>query len=153
MFEELQKAYEEKRKKYPKLPEMNKLNFEFEVSNSIEERGYMPKFPLRFVRRCMAYLMSGYVGYLHDFILPNVQSAIAMKEYEYFDEKEKEQIIKLIQRLMRINRHNSSLELLRNEKEDVKFIVEMFDEWKKFKQDIKPFMLKNVDSWDKAIKE
>lgn len=153
MFEDLKAAYEEKRKTYPYLPSMDDLNFEFEISNYVDERKISPMFPMRYTRRCMAHLIASYIGYLHDFILPNPQSAIAMKEYEYFDEKEKEQIIHLIGRLMRISRYNSSLELMRNEKEDAKFILEMFNEWKRFKDEIAPFMHKNVESWNKQVKE
>ena len=43
----------------------------------------------------MSYFASSWIGYLHDFILPNPQSAIAMEEYKYFSDEEKEECLYL----------------------------------------------------------
>jgi len=152
MYEKLVSEYKKKQKKYRDLPDIDELNNEFEICNFVDEKRIEPRFPLRLVRRGISFFVSSWIGYLHDFILPNPQSAIAMEEYKYFSDEEKEEIVQLIAKLMLLNRLNSKMELLHDDTEDTRFITSAFKEWKDIKERILPKLDKNIKNWKKTIK-
>jgi len=95
----------------------------------------------------MMELFSNWLGYLHNMIMPNQQSFIHMKEYEFFDESDREKVMLLINRVMHLNRASLSIEIERNDEKDAQFIKEAFKEFKDIKKEIMYFTQKASEKW------
>lgn len=138
-------------KKTYDLPSLESLNIEFEVIDTLNERGFSPTFSLRYVRRQMVGVLSGWINYLHEFIMPDLQSVILVKESESFDEEQKKKVINLIKELMFINSLSTKLELVMSEEQDAAFIIKYFAKWPELKKRILKLAELNLGSWKKDI--
>ncbi len=147
VYEQLKKDYEAKRKKYSNLPPMDELNEEFEIEAACYNISIPISFPIRFVRRTIVNLFSFLLNYLHEFIYPNRNSAVLMEEFKSFDEKEKDEIVKIIARVMAVLRLNTSFALYHNEKKEADFIEFCCKEWFDLKEKLKPISEKNISFW------
>ncbi|MBW2981243.1 hypothetical protein KY343_00035 [Candidatus Woesearchaeota archaeon] len=138
--------YNKLKSKYD-LPSIKELNDQFEIYDIIKEKNLSPSFPLRYTRRLMVSLFYGWINYLHNFIMPNPQSAILVRESEAFNEEQKNKVTKLIKEIMFINRLSTKLDLENYEQKDAEFIKKYFTEWKKIKKMILELANINLESW------
>lgn len=133
------------------LPSIEKFNHEFEVLDIVEEKKVTPSFPLRYSRRMMVNIFYGWINYLHNFIMPNPQSVILVRESEAFSEEEKVRVTNLIKEIMFINRLSAKLDLEMSEKKDAEFIKKYYKEWIKLKDILLELAELNVESWKKDM--
>ena len=138
---EIEKQYNELRKKH-KLPEFKDMDFEFEISD-LEETNFL----LRAVIRRIAERLDFYSTMIEEILQPDTSNLYAMHETRYFDDDEKKQMYGLYTKLMNFNRQSIEVSLERNEKEEVEFINNLFNEWKTLKQELLRFVKKMKDSW------
>lgn len=149
--DDFKKVFDSYRVKYS-LPEYDELDFYFELTNTIDLwKDNTPPFPLRQIRRRIIDLFNNMVGYLHNFILPNTQSAILMRESEFFSDKEKEEIVLLINEIMALFRESHQLEIMLDEKKDAEFIKKSFKKYKEVQKKVSAILEKNIDGWNKSI--
>lgn len=145
-----QERYAELQKKYS-LPSLEELNFEFEVLDIITEKKVKTTFPLRYTRRIIVNILSNWTSYLHNFLMPNPQSAILIHESKYFSDEQKEEVNGIIKKIMLFNRLSTKLDLEHIEEKDAEFITNVYQEW----LDIKKFILEcadiNIESWEKEV--
>ena len=143
----IKKELEEIGKKY-NLP-VRELDRELELTDYFVEKNEMSKFPARVIRRRLLDIFYSWSNYLHSFLFPNPQSIIATRDSEAFDEKEKDEIYKIIARLAKMTRGAVELELRKEESGDAEFVRNNFEEFKKIKKQIEPFTKKNKEFWEK----
>jgi len=133
------------------LPDLDDMDYHFQLLDTIGEKGYVPSYPLRFTRRNMVNVFYGWINYLHNFIMPNRQSAILMEEADAFSEEQKKEIIALIKEIMFINRLSTKLDLELSEEKDAEFIRTYYQEWPNIKEKLQEFAAINLKSWRKDI--
>lgn len=129
------------------LPSLDELNSEFEIIDHMTTNNTMTSYPLRYTRRFIVSIFYNWINYLHNFIMPNPQSAILIRESESFSEEQKLEVTKAIKEIMFINRLSTNLDLEMSEEEDAKFLRKYFDEWKDLKKRLLKFAKVNLDGW------
>ncbi len=149
-IDDFKQAYSGFQEKYS-LPDISAIDDEFEIFDFIAERRGTVSFPLRYLRRHMVSVLYNWINYLHNFIMPNPQSAILIRESEYFTEEQKNEVITLIKEIMYANRLSAKLDLVLSEKEDAAFINDIFRKWPKLKSKLQEFADINVNSWKKDM--
>ena len=138
---EIEKQYNELSKKFL-LPEFKNLNEEFEISD-LEETSFL----LRAIIRRIAEKFDFYTTMLEEVLQPDTSNLYAMHETRFFDENEKKQMYELYSRLMNFNRQSIEVNLEHNEKNEVGFINNVFNEWDELKQELLGFINKMKSSW------
>ena len=80
-----------------------------------------------------------WLRHLHSIIVPNPGSMFDLKESEFFSQKEKEEIGKLIKQIMALLSVNAVVGLSKDKKKEAEFFGDAFDFWNKT---FLPIMLK-----------
>ena len=138
---EIEKQYNELRKKF-KLPDFKEINFEFEISD-LEETNFL----LRSIIRRICEKLDFYCTMIEEILQPDTSNLYAMHETRVFDDDEKKQMYELYAKLMNFNRQSIEVSLEHNEKEEVDFINNLFNEWSVLKQELLKFVKKMRTSW------
>jgi hypothetical protein len=134
---------------YLTLPDLKDLDFEFEILEMVGRECHFPQDAVKYTRWYIMRAITSWLGFLHEFILPNQHSAVSMEEYDYFDEKEKKGIIAFMNWVMYRQRCVNLVQLEENDKESAELIAQILTEWKEKKPFLKTLMKKNVDVWQK----
>jgi len=145
--ETAKKLLEDIGKKYS-LP-VRELDKEVELVDLFVKKRESPEFPLRTIRRRLADFYSLWLNYLHSIIFPNPQSIILTKESEAFDEKDKEEIYRIIAILAKFTRESVLLEVKKDESREADFINESFGKFKSLKKSIEQIIKKSIELWKK----
>lgn len=138
---EIEKQYNELRKKF-KLPEFKGIDNEFEISD-LEETNFL----LRAIIRRIAERLDFYSTMIEEILQPDTSNLYAMHETRFLDEDEKKQMYDLYSKLMNFNRQSIEASLEHNEKNDVDFINNLFNEWKELKKELLSYVKKMRASW------
>ena len=143
----LKKELEELGKKY-NLP-IKELDKELEISDLFLKRKEMPDFPIRAIRRKLVdnYLL--WINYLHSFTFPSSHSIVIAKEADGFNEKEKNEMYRIISHLAKATRESVIFEIKRDETKEADFVRENFENLKKIKKEIEKFAEKTIEFWKK----
>jgi hypothetical protein len=149
-LDEFVKRYDQLQQEYS-LPTLDELNFEFEVKDIIAEKNAGTTFPLRYIRRIIVNVLSSWTSHLHNFLMPNPQSAIHVHESKHFTDEDKVQINQLITKIMLFNRLSAKLDLVHDEKKDAEFIKSIYTEWADIKKFIIEFADTTIQSWEKDV--
>ncbi len=141
--------YDKLKKKYKELPEYDLLNNEFEVS-VIDK----PDFPSRRIRRRIGEKVLFFCRIVENIIYPSLQNTMGAYEASFFNEEEKEHLMKLHKELMTLERDSLILDADPGKDElDIKYINAVFKKWPNLKKEINMILTKMRDSWQKDLKE
>jgi len=144
---ELQKVIE----KY-KLPALENLDSELELVDMLAERNELPKNMVAAIRRRLTEVIYSWINFTHSLIVPNPQSIIVNKDSEAFDDKQKEEIYKVMAALAKMTRESTGFEAMRNkEKEEANFITQSFEKYMELKPRLAGINEKVVSYWQKEI--
>jgi hypothetical protein len=146
-LEELKRKYEEIQEKNKELPKFELLEEGFDLDGATLNIFSEINKPLRIIRRTIINYYNFALTYLHDFIYPNRQSAILMEEYKSISDKKRDEVVQIISEIMVLVRQNTSLTLNYSEKQEIKFIVQLYSKWLKLKLRINEINLNNIDFW------
>ncbi|MDO8628393.1 MAG: hypothetical protein Q7R56_01405 [Nanoarchaeota archaeon] len=145
--ETIKQAYQKIAKKHD-LPNWEAINEEFEISViELEDLSVLKQ-----VRRKIADKCNQFASILESFIQPNPGSFINLEETKFFNEEEIRIIYDLLKEFMYLERRSLSLDVLHNEAEDVRYINDSFQLWKKVKKDLEKFTLTLKEGWKKELK-
>ena len=147
---ELRKDYEKLKSKY-KLPDYDELDNEFELlyMRDIAEI----RFPLRFIRRRIVDKIVWYCNMIQSIMQPHAGSLINLQESKFFDENTRKEMIETLKELMWHERQALYLDTNSDEKEDAKFIVDIFNKWKQVKKQLIKYAGILRDGWTKETKK
>jgi len=148
---DLKKEYEKLKAKYNDLPDYGKLDDEFELLyiGIFQEIS----FPLRFIRRRIVDRMHSYSNFIQGMLQPNPSSLVNLQESKFFNNEDKDNMIKILKELMWLGRQSFCLDTEQSEKEDAKFIVDSFEKWNDIKKTLNSYTKSLRDGWKKEIKK
>ena len=143
MANEIEQEYNKLSKKY-KLPKFDEIDSEFEVSSLENE-----KFLVKNILRKIAEKLEIYTESIGNLVHPDASSLISMYEIRFFSDDEKNNMYMLFKKLMKANRNIIELVIDNDEKEQADFLNKFFKEWLNMKNDLKVYISKMKDSWEK----
>ena len=141
------KEYADFKKTYPGLPTLEQLDGQLDILEYAGREKVFPRNALRLVRWQLMNGINSWMGYLHNFILPNPQSAASMEEYDHFTDAEKQEMIKILNWSMYRNREMNLLQLNEEDDKTAVFVTTVFKEWLGHKKVIERVLEKNMASW------
>lgn len=134
-----------------KLPSFKDLDKEFDVSN-IEHDGNI----LRAIRRKIIEKIELFCKIIESLMFPDASSLSSIQESKILDEDTRQDMLKLYKKLMVYDRISLSLEIDNDDKKNIKFIQDLFTEWKEFKPQLMTIVKNMTDAWtkdDESIEE
>lgn len=137
--------YQELAKKH-KLPDYNKLNNNFEISN-IEET----EFLLREIIRKIAEKIESYTKVLNNLLQPEANYS-DMYEASALSEKERDNAFKLLKKLMHLDRYAIEALVDNSDESMTRFIKSTFEDWPTISRDFLFIINKLKLSWLEEIK-
>jgi hypothetical protein len=138
----IKEMYNKIGQKHKELPDFDKLDNEFEIS-ALEE-----PFILRAIRRKITEKVDFYANLIKDLLQPESDMR-NMYECRAFGDNEKEEVYNILKKLMFFSRLSAEAAIKSDEKEDIKFLNNFFDEWLKMKPNLLKIVSKMKDSWEK----
>ena len=111
---DIKKQYQELAKKH-KLPDFDRLNLEFEISN-IEETSFL----LRSILSRIGEKIEFFLGNLGEMLHPDSSNIYSIQEYRFFDESERKNLFDIYRMLMSWSRNSIEVSLMCDEKEEAK---------------------------------
>lgn len=126
------------------LPSFKELDIEFDISN-IEHDGYL----LRAIRRKMIEKAELFCKILESLMLPDASSLSSIQESKILDENTRQNMLKLFKKLMVYDRISLSLEIDNDDKKNIKFIKDLYSEWKEIKPQLMEIVKNMTDAWTK----
>lgn len=139
-------TYEALKEKYH-LPSYDELNWEYEIGN-IEEDDLV----IRNVRKKVAEKFEYIANVLSSIIQPETDMT-TLHEVSFFEDKEKEEIVKIYKRIMYYYRYASRLTVDDSEEANAAYINEAHAELKKLKPQLVKIFDKIKDAWTKEMNQ
>lgn len=137
--------YKKLEKKYS-LPSFKDLDEEYEILG-IQKNLQDPNLLLKFIRRRINEKLTFFVQILETILSPNPNSIINITESKFFHEEDREKIINVLKILMYFERYSIFLDVTSTDKENAKFINEVWEEWPTFKKKIEFYAKTLKDKW------
>jgi urease accessory protein UreF len=144
-------AYAAVREKHRALPTLDAVDKEWDILEMLCRDRHTPRNALMYVRWHMMRAINGWASYLHEFILPNPHNAVSLEEYDYFDDKEKEDIVAVLYWIMYRNRCANALQLDEDDAKTATFVIEVWKEWHERKQLLRSIIAKNMNVWREKV--
>lgn len=129
-----------------KLPKFEDINNEFELE-FIKEKLFL----LRQIRRRMDEKIIFFCRIIEDLLYPTQQHIINVTEVKNFSEDRKKEAHKIYRGLMQYERQSLLLDITPNNKDDVEFINDVFNFWKKTKKQMESIVKLMKESWKKEF--
>ena len=147
LMQRLDKEFEAMRNDLKIKSSFEELDKVFFLRDYFLKEGYISVKLSRAVCRRIVDFYMGWVGYLHGVILPNPSSMINVTEHNMFDDKEKDDILNLMNTILAHSSRNTLIGLIMDRKDEAKFIDESLRLWK---EDVQPKMVAMMVKVNKA---
>jgi hypothetical protein len=129
-----------------KLPKFDDINNEFELE-FIKDKPFL----LRQIRRRMNEKVIFFCRIIEGVLYPTQQHITNVTEIKNFSETKKKEVHKIYKSLMQYERQSLLLDVTPYDKEDVKFINDVFNFWKKTKKEMENIVKLMKESWKKEF--
>lgn len=153
---ELIKEFEEKfgimKKELKFKSSLEDLDKVFFLKDFILKEGYVSNSLSRMVCARIVDTYFGWTNCLHSLVIPNPSSMINITECKMFEDKEKEDITRLMTKIMAFVRKNTLIGLTHNKAEEAKFIDNALKLWNKVSPELINIIKKVTDSWNEKTK-
>lgn|SRR3989338_4392281 len=110
---------------------LNDLDEIFFLRDVIAREGHVPFSLSRMLCHRMSDTLMNWAGYLQSLLVPNTGSILNCTESQMFDEKEKEEMMKLIDTILSFVSSNAVIGLSKNKREEAEFIDGSVKLWRK----------------------
>lgn len=144
----LKNEYEQLRKNYKELPNFEDLNNDFEL-DAIDKPGFLH----RQIRRRLNDKVIFFCKIVENLIYPSMQSTIGAYESNFFNDTERDQLVKLHKTLMVYERRALGLDVETGEEGDIQFILDLVKEFGNFKLELIKVVSKMTDTWKKELED
>jgi hypothetical protein len=131
LMAKFEREFEKVRKDLKIKASLDELDSIFFVRDYVLKEGFVSPMLSRQICRRISDTFMGWVNYLHGLIAPNPNHMINMNESTAFNEKEKEELAKLISKTMILISANTLAGLSKNKADEAKFIDDSVDFWYK----------------------
>ena len=129
---------------------LDDLDTIFYIRDFVLQRGYVSKSLSRAVCSRIVETLGSWNSYLHGLIIPNPNSMISISETNLFNEKEKDEIIKLMNQIMALGNSNVLIGLTKDKEKEAKFIDNSIRFWKEIlSPKLEKIIIKVNDYWNK----
>jgi len=158
MKEELIKEFEEKfaviKKDLGFQATLKELDSVFFLKDIISRDGYVPFSLSRMICHRIGDTFMSWIGYIQSLLVPNQSSIMNCTESQMFDEKEKDNMMHLIDLVCAFVSQNAIIGLTKNKKEEAKFIDGSILLWnEKVKPSMTEITKKINQQWAKRVNE
>ncbi|MFH1316211.1 MAG: hypothetical protein ABII01_01715 [Candidatus Woesearchaeota archaeon] len=150
LMQEFEKEFEKIKKELGFKSNLDELDRIFFIKDHILKEGYVSNRLSRVVCRRIVDLFMSWGGYIHSIIMPNPSSMINMTENSVFDDKEKEDLIKLMNKTLAYSSRNTLIGLNKKKDEEAKFIDDSLKFWNKV---LEPELTKIIEKVNKSWEE
>ena len=120
----------------------------FFLKDIVLKEGFVSPKLSRMVCSRIVELFMSWAGYLHSLVMPNPGSMINVSESQMFPDKEKEDIMQLISKIMVLASRNSMVSLTKDKKNDAKFIDDSVALWKEINPKLQQIIRHVNEGWD-----
>ncbi len=148
---ELKKQLEEEFKKTKKelklkttLEELDKI---FYIKDNIEQIGFISNHFSRQLCGRICDTFNSWVNYFHGIVMPNPHNMISNTESQLFNEEEKKQIIKVMNKILAHTSENVLAGLKKDRKKEAEFIDKSPELWEKTVQPQVVFIMERVNNY------
>lgn len=153
LIKEFEENFEAMKKETGLKASLEELDHEFHFRDFIEERKFVPHHLSRALCARIVDGINGWYGFLHGIIVPNPQSMVNITESQVFNDKEKKEIMHLMNKIIAIISTNTKNMLIKDNKVDAEFIDHSLNFWKEIRPKLKEILTKVNDTWkEKASK-
>lgn len=125
-FEKEFKSMREEMKFKSTLEDLDKIFF---IRDCMLKTGVLSKDLSRMICSRICETFDGWARYYHGLIIPNPGSLVAMTESSLFNEEDKKEIMKVMNKMLALVSENSVIGLTKDKKREAKFIDESVKVW------------------------
>lgn len=148
LLKQLEKDFEQMKKELKLKSSFKELERIFFIQDFILKEGHIsPRLSRQIAKRIVDAYVS-WIQYLHGLIVPNPSSLINMEESQFFDDEERSQINKLIDRMMAFASRNSLLVIETSNEKERQFIDDSVALWNVLVPSLKLYMEKVGKGWN-----
>ena len=152
LLKEFEKEFEKAKKELKFKATLEELDDIFFLKDYISKEGYISNKLSRQVCRRIVDLYLSWGQYLHGLLIPNPNSIVNMTESNAFDEEEKQEMTKLLEKLMLAANENNLISLNKDREAEKEFIDGSIALWKEVKPKFEKITKKVNDRWEERIK-
>jgi len=149
LIKELGERFEETKKELGLKSNLEEIDKIFFVKDFILHEKFVSE---RFSRQLCSRIVETYnkwIGYLHNFVLPNPGNMVSIIENKMLDENEKKKVSEIFKKTLRLTSKNSLIGLTKDKKEEGKFINDAVDFWNSyFEKEMIKIMKKISNCWE-----
>jgi len=124
------------------LEELDQIFF---LRDFVLKEGYVSRSLSRMICGRMVETFNGWGNYLHGVVIPNPGSMVNMNEHQMFEDKEKEEIMQIMGKILRLSSQNSINGLSKDIPAQGKFVDEAVAFWNKTLKDNMIQIMKKVN--------
>ncbi|MFH1054347.1 MAG: hypothetical protein V1740_08050 [Candidatus Woesearchaeota archaeon] len=150
LLQELGKEFEKTKKALGFKSSLEELDKVFFIKDHILKEGYVSNRLSRVICRRIVDLFMSWGGYLHSIVMPNPSSMINMTENIVFDDKEKDDLIKLMNKTLAYSSKNTLIGLNKKKDEEARFIDDSLKFWNRT---LEPELIKIIEKVNKNWEE
>jgi len=148
VLKELEKKFKEMKEELSLKIELEELNRVFFIKDFILNEGFVSENLSRQICSRITHTYSLWVNYLNGILMPNQGYMPLQIESKLFSSKEeRERIWELIRKAMEITSRNSLIGLIKDKKEEGKFIEDAFHTWNEMREELERMMEKVNKQW------
>ncbi len=150
LFKELEEKFEEIKKELGFKSGFKEIDEIFFIKDAVLEQGHVSE---NFSRQLCSRIISIYnswLGYLHNFIIPNPGSMVSIMENKMISDEDRKIISKIAKKIMAIISTNTLAGLSKNKKLEAGFIDDSVKIWKEY---IAPELVKIISKINQKWKE
>ncbi len=147
ILKELESEFEKLKKELKFKATLEELDEEFFIFDYVQDKGFLNTSLSRMICARAVDLFMSWYGYLHSLIIPNPQSILNITESQLFDEKEKGEIQQTMSRLLTLTSKNGYIGLIKDRKEEAKFIDECLSTWLNLKPKLAEILKRVNKTW------
>jgi len=152
LFQHFQVEFAALKKELKFKATLEELDSIFFLKDYVFEKKYVSSQLSRTICSRIVELFMRWYGYLHNLIIPMPNSMVSMTESEMFGDEEKQDIMKIMRKLMVTASQNSLIGLTKDKKQEAKFIDDAVSRWNEIKPKLQDIIIKVNKGWNAQVK-
>ena len=152
LLDEFEKEFEKAKKELKFKATLEELDDTYFLKDFISKEGFVSNRLSRQICRRIVDLYMSWAQYFHGLLMPNPNSIVNMAESNAIDDEDKEEITKLLDKLMLAANENNLIGLTKDKKAEAEFIDNSISLWKEIKPVFEKVTKKVKGKWEDRLK-
>ncbi|MFW6014358.1 MAG: hypothetical protein ACOCZQ_00280 [Nanoarchaeota archaeon] len=144
---QLEEEFEKTKKELVLKTELDELDKIFYIRDNIEQVGFISNNFSRQLCGRMCDTFNSWVNYFHGIIMPNPHNMISNTESQLFSEEEKQEIIKVMNKILSHTSQNVLAGLKKDKHKEAEFIDNSLELWNSTVQPKLVFIMERVNNY------